>query len=189
MTTNASKRHTIFIKKSFQGRFILNVFLLILLSGLCSALLIYWLTGGELQAQSYTAHANIMTTLDHLGISILIGNLVAVLVTGGLAIFFVLYTSHKIAGPLYRFEKLCEQIGEGQLETITSLREHDQLQELGTAFAGMVTKLRSRKDQREKLVTQLTGNLDQLQQDPSITSLYSGQLEQMRQALLELKEQ
>jgi nitrate/nitrite-specific signal transduction histidine kinase len=189
MTNNASKRHTVFIKKSFQGRFILNVFLLIFASGLCSALLVYWLTGGELQAQSLTAHANIMNTLEHLGISILIGNLVAILVSGGLAVFVVLYASHKIAGPLYRFEALCEQIGDGNLDAITSLREGDQLQELGTAFGEMVTKLRSRKDQRETLVAQLIGHIDQLQQDPTIITHHSAQLEQMRDALGQLKEQ
>lgn len=129
-----------------------------------------------------------MNTLEHLGISILLGNLVAVLISGGLAIFVVLYASHKIAGPLYRFEKLCEQIGDGQLETVTSLREHDQLQELGAAFAGMVAKLRTRKAQRDKAVTELTGHLDQLQQDPAISTQFSGCLEQMRQALLQLKE-
>jgi nitrate/nitrite-specific signal transduction histidine kinase len=188
MTNNVYKRRTVFINKSFQGRFILNVFLLILLSGVCSALSIYWITGGDLQAQSQTAHENITNAIDHLGLSIVIGNLVALVIVGSLTIFMVLYASHKIAGPLYRFEKLCTQIGDDQLDTITSLREHDQLQELGTAFGEMVAKLRSRKDQRLTLVAKLTDHLEQLQQDPAITANYSEHLEQMRQALTQLQE-
>jgi nitrogen fixation/metabolism regulation signal transduction histidine kinase len=186
MSNNTSKRQTIFIDKSFQGRTILSVFLLIALSGICSALLVYWLTGGELQAQSQTAHLSIVNTLEHLGISILIANVVAILVAGSMAVFVVLYASHKIAGPLYRFEKLCEQIGDGHLEMITSLREHDQLQELGTAFSEMVTKLRSRKDKQEELVTKLASHLEALQQDPDVSTQHSEQLKQMRHTLIQL---
>jgi nitrogen fixation/metabolism regulation signal transduction histidine kinase len=57
---------------------------------------------------------------------------------GKLVFLFILITigtiflSHKIAGPLYRFEALCDQIGDGQLEMDISLRENDQLQELST---------------------------------------------------------
>ncbi len=188
MSNNQSQRQTIFINKAFQSWFILKVFLLILLSGFCSALLIYWLTGGDLQAQTLTAHTNIETSLEHLGISILIGNIVAMLIAGGLAVLVVLYASHKIAGPLYRFEKLCEQIGDDQLDSIAPLREHDQLQELGNAFAEMAAKLRDRKVKRLMLITELTSQLEHLQNDPSITDRYSGQLVVMRQALAQLQE-
>lgn len=183
-----TKRHTIFIDRAFQGRTILSVFLLIALSTICSALLVYWLTGGELKAQSQTAHLSVISTLEHLGISILIANVVAMLIAGCLAVFVALYASHKIAGPLYRFEKLCEHIGDGQLDTITSLREHDQLQALGKSFASMVAKLRSCKDRRVELVGQLLSHLEQLQQDPTITAHHSELLEQMRQSLSELQE-
>lgn len=188
MSNNVSKRRNIYINKAFQGRFILGVFLLILLSGLCSALLIYWITGGDLQAQSQTAHTNIMNSMEHLGISIFLGNLVSMLIAGSVAVFVVLYASHKIAGPLYRFEKLCEQIGDDQLDTMTSLREHDQLQELGKAFAVMATKLRNRKDKRLQLVAKLTNHLEQLQKDPVFAANHAEHLEQMRLALAQLQE-
>jgi methyl-accepting chemotaxis protein len=188
MSNNQSQRRTIFIDKAFQGRFILKMFLLILLSGFCSALLIYWLTGGDLQAQSYTAHTNIMTSLEHLGISILIGNLLAMLIAGSLVVVVALYASHKIAGPLYRFEKLCEQIGDGQLESIPSLREHDQLQELGKAFAEMASKLRYRKSKRILLINELANQLEQLRKEPSVANQYAGQLEKMQQTLEQLQE-
>ncbi len=187
MSNNTSKRRNIYINKAFQGRFIVGVFLLIVLSGLCSALLIYWITGGDLQAQSQSAHTNIMTSLEHLGVSIFLGNLVSMLIAGSVATFVVLYASHKIAGPLYRFEKLCEQIGDDQLDNITALREHDQLQELGKAFAIMSTKLRNRKDKRLMQISKLVGQIEQLQKDVSIPSQQAEVLEQMRQTLLEIE--
>jgi HAMP domain-containing protein len=155
MNNTVTKRRQIFIKKDFQGRFILGAFALILLSGLCSALLIYWMTGGDLQAQSQSAHVNIVNAAERLGVSILIGNLVAILAAGGIAIGTVLYASHKIAGPLYRFETLCQEVGDGKLDTVTHLREHDQLQDLAQSFSNMVAKLRSRRDHRARLIAEL----------------------------------
>jgi hypothetical protein len=186
MSNNQNKRRKIFINKAFQGRFILNVILLILLSAFCSALLIYWLTGGDLLAESQTAHGSIVNAREHLGISIFIANLAALLVVGTLTVFMVLYASHKIAGPLYRFEKLCEQIGDGQLEGMTRLRDGDQLQDMGRAFSDMVTKLRGRQDQRAMLVAELSGHIEQLQKDEAIAIQYSQQLEQIRQAIKKL---
>jgi nitrate/nitrite-specific signal transduction histidine kinase len=188
MPNNQHQRRTVFIDKAFQGRSIAGVLLLILLSALCSALLIYWLAGGELQAQSQTAHLNIMNALEHLGIAIFLANLVALFIAGGLAVFVMLYSSHKIAGPLYRFEKLCEQVGDGQLDSITSLREGDQLQDMGKAFAGMVVKLRERRGQRMSLTAKLDDQLEQIQKDPALTTNYSAQLEQMREALKQLQD-
>lgn len=188
MTKTIEKRRTIFIKKAFQGRFILNVLLIIMLSGLCSAGLIYWITGGDLLAESQTAHENIRSALDHLGISILIANMAALIIASIFAVLMVLYASHKIAGPLYRFEKYCQQIGDGQLDTFTPLRQNDQLQELGTAFYGMVIKLRERKEQRLMLITQLTDKINQLQQDPAIAAAHTEQLAGLRQLLGQLRD-
>jgi len=126
--------------------------------------------------------------LEHLGISIFIANVAALLIAGGLSVFVMLYSSHKIAGPLYRFEKLCEQVGDGQLDTITSLREGDQLQDMGKAFAGMVSKLRDRKSQRVVLATSLSDQLGQLQKDPAVSANYSRQLVAMQDALKLLQE-
>jgi nitrogen fixation/metabolism regulation signal transduction histidine kinase len=188
MSKNNEQRRAVFINKAFQGRFILNVLLVVILSGLCSALLIYWQTGGDLQAESQTAHANIETSLEHLGFSILFGNLVAMLIAGGAALLFILYASHKIAGPLFRFEKLCQQIGDGQLDTITKLREGDQLQDMGNAFEDMVNKLRHRRDERLQLTEKIIVQLEQLQQDQTVATQHSEQLEQMRQVLAQLQD-
>ncbi|NOT13326.1 MAG: hypothetical protein HOP23_16075 [Methylococcaceae bacterium] len=188
MTTSAPKRRNVFIKKAFQGRFIVGVFLLMLLSGVCSALLIYWMTGGDLRAQSESAHINIVNAWEHLGLSLLIGNMVAILVAGTLAVFVVLYASHKIAGPLYRFEKLCEQVGNGDLEMSAAIREKDQLHELSTAFLGMVHKLRARKQQQKELIQTIGQQLEQLKTDSEFTSSLRYKLEQMEQTVKQLQD-
>jgi len=169
MSPTVPKRRHVFIKKAFQGRFIAGVFLLMLLSGLCSALLIYWMTGGDLQAQSESAHINIANAWSRLGLSLLIGNVIAILMAGTLSVFVVMYASHKIAGPLYRFEKLCEQVGNGDLDMMTSIREKDQLQDLATAFLGMVNQLRSRKQQRQAQIDNLIQQIVRLKNEQSLS--------------------
>lgn len=170
------KRRHVFINKAFQGRFIIGVFLLILLSGICSALLIYWLIGDDLLAQSQTAHANINDALARLGWSILIGNSVAIMVSSTVAVVVAIYASHRIAGPLYRFEKICEQVGNGQLGVFTSLREHDQLQQLGAAFTLMIEKLRGRKQQQQVSIELIEHQLNTFKNH---TRLVDGQREML----------
>lgn len=159
MNNISSNRRIIFIKKAFQARFMLGAVALVLLSSLCSALLIYWMTGGDLQSQAQSAHANIVTAWEHLGISILLGNMFAVVVAGLAGVQSVLYASHKIAGPLFRFESLCKDVADGKLETVTQLREGDQLQDLGVAFSVMVNSLRQNREQRLVLLGKLNQHI------------------------------
>ncbi len=187
MQSISPKRRHIFIKKAFQGRFIAGVFLLMLLSGLGSALLIYWLIGGDLQVQSQTAHVNIINVWGRLGLSLLIGNVVAIMVTGTLTVFFVLYASHKIAGPLYRFEKLCEQVGNGELDVMTSLREKDQLHDLAEAFALMINKLRARQSQQNEVIAKINQHVQQLKDDSQITAHQMQVLEQLELRVKQFK--
>lgn len=180
-------RRSVFIKKAFQGRFIASVLLMIILFGLCSAGLIYWLISGDLQSQSQSAHINIANAWERLGLSILIGNIVAAVVAGLSAIIVVLYISHKIAGPLYRFETLCRQIGEGNLDGVTHVRENDQLQELAVAFTKMVEQLRQRRDQQQVLLTELHIQLDMLSNQAEPNSVESAAVFNFRETLNKLQ--
>ncbi len=180
-------RRSVFIKKAFQGRFIASVLLMIILFGLCSAGLIYWLISSDLQSQAQSAHINIANAWERLGLSILIGNIVAAVVAGLSAIIVVLYISHKIAGPLYRFETLCRQIGEGNLDGVTHVRENDQLQELAVAFTEMVEQLRQRRDQQQVLLTELHIQLDMLSNQTEPNSVESAAVFNFRETLNKLQ--
>lgn len=166
--TKPAARGTVFIKKAFQGRFILSVLMTLVLSGLLSALLVYLLIGSDLQSQSQAAHASIETLWSRLGSIIIIGNLAAALVAGVTAVIVVLYISHRIAGPLYRFETLCHQIGDGNLDAIVSLRDKDQLKDLAESFANMVEKLRLKRTRRLDIAAAMEARLEQLGAQPGL---------------------
>lgn len=164
------KRKIILINKAFQGRFIASVLATIILFGLCSAGLLYWLISSDLQVQSQAAHINIANTWERLGLTILIGNIVAAVIAGLMAIIVVLYISHKIAGPLYRFETLCKQVGDGDLNTVTHLRPNDQLQELADCFRYMVDKLRSKREQTDQLLVELNTQLTNFKNNSDLST-------------------
>ncbi len=147
-------RRTVFIKKAFQGRFVAAVLLNLLLFALVSAGLLYWLIGGDLSASRNSAHLAIESLWAKIGFIILAGNVVAGLVAGVTATRTVIRKSHLIAGPLYRFEQVCRQVGEGRLDVHTGLRESDELKDLSTAFAGMLEGLRAARAQRDAAIDQ-----------------------------------
>ncbi len=179
------KRKIILINKAFQGRFILSVLATIILFGLCSAGIIYGLMDSDLHMQSQTAHVNIANTWERLGFSILLGNIVAAVIAGLMAVIVVLYISHKIAGPLYRFETLCKEVGEGNLDTITYLRANDQLQELAQSFSLMVDKLRKKREHTNETVDTINNKLDSLNTNIQHST---EQLEEIKKLLLQIKE-
>lgn len=182
------KRRRLLIKKPFQARLILGALGLILLSSLCSALLIYWITGGDLAAQSHSAHASLMNAWQRLGLSILIGNAIAILIVGATGLIKVLYLSHRIAGPLYRFEVLCKDVGNGNLDTITRLRDKDHLQDLAKAFLDMVTKLRDRQILHLDLVTQLENQLNQLAEVQNLNPDMVGKFAELHSVINQLRD-
>jgi methyl-accepting chemotaxis protein len=57
------------------------------------------------------------------------------------AIAVTLLVSHKIVGPLFRFEKELKNIGDGNLTTIITIRENDQIPEMADSINQMVCSL------------------------------------------------
>jgi len=142
------KRSIVFIEKAFQGRFILWMLVLILLFALCSAFVLYLLLASDLESESFSAHLRIADTWHKLGRSIIVGNAVSALFSGISVVVVVLYLSHRIAGPMYRFQRIFRRIAAGDLAVPTHLREHDQMKVLAAALEDMLVELRRRREHR-----------------------------------------
>lgn len=158
-----NKRRTVFIQRAFQGRFIGWMLVMILLFAVCSAFILYLLLASDLQSEARSAHLRIADTWQKLGTSIVIGNLVSALFAGICVAVVVLYISHKIAGPLYRFQKLFGEVGRGNLDMSASLRETDQMKELASAFDEMLAALRRQREERLAAVRDAASAVQQLQ--------------------------
>ncbi len=188
MATGNKKRRTVFIKRGFQTRFILWVVGLLVLCCLCSAAVLYPLLSSEMNTQLTSSHPNFEAAGGRLIIAIVLGNVLAIVVAALATAVVILYVSHKIAGPLYRFEMICEQVGSGNLDVSTGLREADQLKGLSEAFGKMLTQLRDRRSNQSASLEKAKGNLNALRAVVSDTEATS-ELESLEKLLTSLSEE
>jgi methyl-accepting chemotaxis protein len=156
------KRRAVFIQPAFQGRFILWMLAIIGVFAVVSAAILYFLLANDLENETRTAHLRIADTWQKLGTSIVISNLISALFAGITVAIVVVYISHKIAGPMYRFQALFREVARGNLEVSAHLREHDQLQELAASFDVMLKALRDRKKSQDQALAEMRDLVQQL---------------------------
>ncbi len=186
MNDTKKNRKTIFIKRGFQLRFIIWVIGLLIICCLCSAAVLYPLLSSELNSKLVSAHRDASSIKSQLMLAILIGNLLAIIVASLASVVVFLYITHKIAGPLYRFERICEEIGHGKFNVSTTPREKDQLKGLSAAFGEMLTKLRDRCSDQYTRIEEARNKLKQIQGSLKDTSLSSEHFEPVDKLLASL---
>jgi methyl-accepting chemotaxis protein len=87
-------------------------------------------------------------------------NLITLILITLATIFVVLFVSHKIAGPLFRFEKELREIATGDLTKTIHLRKKDQItdmaRELNTMTASLREKMLAIRSELEKTIESAT---------------------------------
>jgi methyl-accepting chemotaxis protein len=77
---------------------------------------------------------------------------------GALSFVLGIFLSHMVAGPLYRFEKIFQEMAEGNLTSIVRIRSHDQLTEtadrLNQGLIGLRNKVRKDRETIEPILAQ-----------------------------------
>jgi len=137
-----NRRRNYFIKKRFQTRFILKFCLLITLSCFLMGVLVYLLSAKTTTTSFEDLRLVVKSTADFILPALALSSLVAIIIISLASVGAVLFVSHRIAGPLYRFEKSIEQISNGDLTTDTHLREKDEIKILADGLNEMVEKMR-----------------------------------------------
>lgn len=138
------RRKNYFIKKRFQLSFLYRFLLLLLVESLLIAGLFMYISSDTLTTGYFNYILKIERTSDFFFVSLLL--IISIVVIGmaiiGMILFILL--SHRIAGPLYRFEHDLEEMAKGDLTKRISLRKTDQLTELKEALNTMVDSLDQR---------------------------------------------
>jgi methyl-accepting chemotaxis protein len=141
--SDTNRRRNYFIEKSFQTKFILKFCTLVVLGGLATIGILYYMGMRSTTVAIVNSSVVVKSTADFL-LPILIQTAVIVMVMVGIATILVtLFVSHKIAGPMFRLKKAMHAVGEGDLSEI-KLRELDQLQDIAQSFNSMVRRLKER---------------------------------------------
>jgi len=73
--------------------------------------------------------------------------------------------SHRVAGPLYRVEKIAEELGRGNLNVNVRFRKGDDLQELAASLNAMIGNIRDMVAEDKKIIENLSEMSEKLKKD------------------------
>lgn len=132
-------RRQYFVQKDFQFKFILKFCIVLLIGIIISTGLLFLFSKDTLTSSFEQSRLTIKNTAFAILPSVFLSNLITLALITLATIVVTLLVSHKIAGPLFRFQKELKQIGEGDLTQIISLRDKDQI----TAIADSLNQMRA----------------------------------------------
>ena len=139
--TRNYKRRQYFIKKQYQTRFILKFCLILVFGAIVSSSLLILFSQDTLTSSYSNSRLMVENTARAILPAVVLTNLITLVLISVAAIGVVLLISHKIAGPLFRFEKELNAIGEGDLTIRVALRKKDQLVGMAESLNAMTAKL------------------------------------------------
>ncbi|MCP4690155.1 MAG: methyl-accepting chemotaxis protein [Desulfobacterales bacterium] len=144
MTKKKLVRKRYFIKKDYQFNFIMKFCLLVLAGAILSSGLLFFFSQGTLTSSFENSRLVIKRTSFAIMPMVIYTNLFTLIFITVATIAVVLFISHRIAGPMFRFEKDLKEIAEGNLMKTISLRKKDQFMDMANNFNLMTTELRKR---------------------------------------------
>jgi methyl-accepting chemotaxis protein len=154
------RRTNYFIKKGFQASFAAKFALLIVLEAVLIAGLFVYISDNTLTTGYNDSILTIERTSNFFLLPLAVIIVIAAVGIGiaGMIVFILL--SHRIAGPLYRFEKDINQMEYGDLTKRISLRKTDQLTEVKEAVNSLVATFDQRVGKVKDILAELKSLTD-----------------------------
>lgn len=169
------KRRNFFIKKDFQGRLILGCILFVAGGGLLFNVLL-GVFSPNAPTSSFTNHDfQIDQTPLLLLKNILTTNWFLIILGGVFVMAASLFLSHRIAGPMFRFESTLENMMNGHLDNTIHLRNKDE----GKELARKINELNSQLSQSFRAIGQNSKALEILIEQASTLDLPEKEKEQL----------
>jgi methyl-accepting chemotaxis protein len=146
------QRNHYFIKKKFQTEIILKFTLLLLAALLLSTALLFFFSKDSLTSIYAGSRLEIKSTAAAMLPAIVLTNLITLVIVCFFSALVMLFISHRIAGPLFRFEQDIQRIADGDLCVNIHLRRHDQLKEMAQALNLLVGSLHGKISRVDKML-------------------------------------
>lgn len=157
------RRRNYFINRDFQVRFTIKFLIVIVIEAILAIGLFLYLSRGTLTTGFIGSDFRIARTSEFFLPTLLVSNLIIIGITAIIGIAVMVYMSHRIAGPLYRFEKILTDIGKGDLTQRFKLRDKDQLSELSESITELTTTMDKRISDIKLRAHDLNGLLQEIQ--------------------------
>lgn len=149
------KRRQYFIDRKFQTGFILKFFAVLILGAILSVGVTMLSTQATLTSSFEGSKLVIEKTSLAILPSVIMTNIITTLIVGGVVVLVTLLVSHKIAGPMFRFEKDLEEIAQGNLQKQIRTREGDQ-------FGGVTRNLNEMVGNLNQKLSEVKREMDRL---------------------------
>lgn len=164
---SAYKRRNIFIKKDFQGRLILGYFLFVL-GGILLFVLVMMIFSADTLTISYTDHELQMGKTSFMILKkTLAANWLFIVFGTAFLVLAAMLITHRIAGPLFRFERALDHMLRKDLSDTIHLRVKDEGKELALKIntfnqdlSGNLRLIRAQSEAINALVTKERERLD-----------------------------
>lgn len=179
-----TKRRQYYINKSYQSEFILKFCGLVALGCIVFGVILYAFSSSTLTTSFENSRLVVKSTADYILPGLLFGGVVVGFLTAVVTSIVVMLMTHRVAGPMYRFEKYAQEVGSGQLCSELKIRKKDQFQNLVGTFNKMTDDLRSGLIKVASVSQKLDSLIDDLSNSSSSELLLK---EDIKKILSELK--
>ena len=178
------KRRDYFINRTFQSEFILKFCGLVILGSAAFGVILFLFYKHTLTTSFENSRLIIKSTADYIFPGLLFGGIITAVITALAAGAVVMLMTHRIAGPMYRFEKYIKEIGSGMLNSNLKIRKKDQFQNMADSLNNMTKDLKFGLGE----VNEVSGKLDKLIVELSMSSSREILLrEDIKRIVIELK--
>lgn len=154
------KRRKYLINRNIQLRYMGMVSVLIAIMCITSVWTAYvtmWSSYSELVGD----HPMLYATFAEMNRTLLL-RFSAVLAAGMfLSVLITLFISHRIAGPMYRLEKILGEIAGGKMPRAANLRKKDEFKELASAINSAIGRLEKITDENRQIISRLNRLLEE----------------------------
>jgi methyl-accepting chemotaxis protein len=186
-----ARRHY-FISKKFQLEFSVRFLFIIAVTAIAVLLLFFYSSRGRLTAGYTGSEVKLVQTSAYFLPSLLLSTAGIIIFACLAGIVAMILISHRIAGPLFRFQKSLDELSSGDLTLRFNLRDKDQFKELAdrinTLAATMDGRLDYIKTQAAEIAC-LVGNLQTLSAaHPALAAEVMPLVKEMTEKLSELQD-
>lgn len=186
------KRRHYFINKKFQTDFTLKFLVVIAITAIAALALFLYYSKGTLTAGYSGLEVKLLRTTDFFLPVLLVSTIGIIIISGIIGIIILILLSHRIAGPLFRFEKILGELYKGDLTLRFQLRYNDQfkdladkINELSETMDGKIGTIKTHTAEISRLISELqTASAS----NQSLKEVLDQPLDEITKKLLELQD-
>jgi len=181
------KRRNYFINKKFQTDFAVK-FLIVIIVAVIAVLGLFLY---DMKGTITVGYRGSMVDLDHSAKFffpwLLISTVGIIIIMGMVAFLLMIFISHRIAGPFFRFEKALSEIEDGNLTLQFNLRKHDQFKNLANRINALVKDMDGKVGHIKSQADEIIFLISDLKSNPSFNPDLEPSLTEITKRLLELQ--